>query len=201
MIRPGIRTTRRTPCSAPTAPALWCPGTGCRTICTFLFPGRERKQGTNFTMRTICVPLPDCPGLPGTENRQAEIRRTAREDKTAVPARSFPGKTTEKGKKPGWGRRKSMRSSPAPMEPINGTNRFQGRTAGTVIIPAEGCTGATDSPPPGLPSAGTGIFWWTATTSFLPGRSFGSWQSGTWTAPAACCRIFCATIRARRAVR
>ena len=196
MIRPGMRTTRRIPYSAPTVPALWCPGTGCRTICTFLFPGWERRRRKRLPVRTIRASLPDCRALPGME-----IRRTAREDKTAVPARSFPGKTTEKGKKPGWERRKSTRSSPAPMEPTNGTNRFPEKTAGTAIIPAAGCTEATDSPPPGLPSAGTGIFWWTATTSFLPGRSFGSWQSGTWTAPAACCRIFCATIRARRAVR
>ena len=196
MIRPGMRTTRRIPCSAPTAPALWCPGTGCRTICIFLFPGWERKRRKRLPVRMIRVSLPDCQGL-----LREKIRRTAREDKTAAPARSFPGKTTEKGKKPGWERRKSMRSSPAPMEPTNGINRFPEKTDGTVIIPAEGCTEATDSPPPGLPSAGTGIFWWTATTSFLPGRSFGSWQSGMWTALAACCRIFCATIRARRAVR
>ena len=196
MIRPGMRTTRRTPCSAPTAPALWCPGTGCRTICTFLFHGWERRRRKGIPVRTISVSLPDCRGIPGTE-----MRWMARGDKTAVPARSFPGKTTEKGKKPGWERRKSTRSSPAPMEPTNGTNRFPEKTDGTVTIPAAGCTGATDSPPPGLPSAGTGIFWWTDTTSFLPGRNFGSWQSGTWTAPAACCRIFCVTIRARRAVR
>ena len=196
MIRPGMRTTRRIPCSAPTAPALWCPGTGCRTICIFLFPGREMRRRKGFVMRTIRISLPVC-----RERRETEIRRTAREDRTAAPARSFPGRTTGRGKRSGWERRKSMRFLPAPMEPTNGTNRFQGRTAGTVIIPAAGCTGATHRPFPGLPGAGTGTFWWTATTSFLPGRSFGSWQRGTWTVPAACCRIFCATIRARRAVR
>ena len=176
MIRPETWTIRRTPYSAPTAPALWCPGTGCRIICTFPFPGWERRR--RITFRKIC-PRPAwqetaCRAFP--EEKIRRTARTARKGRTAAPARSFPGKTTEKRKKPGWGRRRLTRSWPAPMEPTGGTNRLPEKMAGTAIAPAAGSTAQRRRPdPPGagksrLP-AGTAIFWWTATTSFSPGRS------------------------------
>ena len=176
MIRPETWTIRRTPYSAPTAPALWCPGTGCLIICTFPFPGWEGK--TQLLHGKACLrperPETACRAFPGEKIRRTA--RTARKGRTAAPARSFPGKTTEKRKKPGWGRRRSTRSLPAPMEPTGGTNRLPEKMAGIATAPAAGSTAqrhSQDPPEAGksrLP-AGTAIFWWTATTSFSPGRS------------------------------
>ena len=207
MIRPGTRTIRRTPYSAPTAPALWCPGTGCRTICIFPFPGWERKGAASSWEGLSASGMAEN-GLPGLFRGRRSGRRRGQRGRAErpLPPDRFPEKRRKKGRSLGGdgGDRRDPR--PHLWSQQAGQIGSQKRRLEPLSLGPPGVRrrGARPDPPGAgkrcLP-AGTGIFWWTATTSFLPGRSFGSWRSGTWTAPAACCRISCATIRARRAVR